>query len=128
MRNFAGYAAATANTSLGYDAVSGRLNLVVGNLPVMTFNATSVMTYYQLRPSADNQIALGGVSWRWAHVHGARFCTGPGSAVIIQGGNGDPEGVVTASVGSLWLRANGAAGTTFYVKESGTGNTGWVAK
>lgn len=49
-------------------------------------------------------------------------------AVIIQGGDGSPEGVVTAPVGSLWLRANGGAGTTLYVKESGTGNTGWVAK
>jgi hypothetical protein len=41
---------------------------------------------------------------------------------------GSPEGVVTASVGSLYLRSNGGANTTLYVKESGTGNTGWVAK
>jgi hypothetical protein len=41
---------------------------------------------------------------------------------------GSPEGVVTAAVGSLYLRSNGGAGTTLYIKESGTGNTGWVAK
>lgn len=41
---------------------------------------------------------------------------------------GTPEGVVTAAVGSLYLRSNGGANTTLYVKESGTGNTGWVAK
>lgn len=41
---------------------------------------------------------------------------------------GDPEGSVTAGVGSLFLRQDGGAGTTLYVKESGTGNTGWVAK
>lgn len=43
-------------------------------------------------------------------------------------GSGSPEGVVSAPVGSFFSRTNGGAGTTFYVKESGTGNTGWVAK
>ena len=43
-------------------------------------------------------------------------------------GTGSPEGVVTAPVGSLYSRTDGGAGTTLYVKESGTGNTGWVAK
>ena len=41
---------------------------------------------------------------------------------------GSPEGVITAGVGSQALRSDGGAGTSFYVKESGTGNTGWVAK
>jgi hypothetical protein len=43
-------------------------------------------------------------------------------------GTGSPEGVVTASVGSLYSRTDGGAGTTLYVKETGAGNTGWVAK
>jgi hypothetical protein len=43
-------------------------------------------------------------------------------------GSGSPEGVVSAAVGSMYSRTNGGAGTTLYVKESGTGNTGWVAK
>jgi len=43
-------------------------------------------------------------------------------------GSGTPEGAVTAPVGSLYSRTDGGAGTSFYVKESGTGNTGWVAK
>lgn len=41
---------------------------------------------------------------------------------------GTPEGVITAAVGSTATRIDGGAGTTFYVKETGTGNTGWVAK
>lgn len=41
---------------------------------------------------------------------------------------GTPEAQVTASIGSLALRTDGGAGTTLYVKESGTGNTGWAAK
>lgn len=43
-------------------------------------------------------------------------------------GSGTPEGAITAVVGSTYHRSNGGAGTSFYVKESGTGNTGWVAK
>ena len=48
--------------------------------------------------------------------------------VTIASGSGTPEGAVTAPVGSLYLRTNGGAGTTLYIKESGTGNTGWVGK
>ena len=43
-------------------------------------------------------------------------------------GSGSPEGVISAPVGCLYSRTDGGAGTSFYVKESGTGNTGWVAK
>ena len=43
-------------------------------------------------------------------------------------GTNTPEGAVTAPVGSLFTRTNGGANTTLYIKESGTGNTGWAAK
>lgn len=43
-------------------------------------------------------------------------------------GNGSPESVVIAPVGSIYSRLDGGASTVLYVKESGTGNTGWVAK
>ena len=43
-------------------------------------------------------------------------------------GTGSPEGVVTAPVGTAYLRDDGGAGTVLYIKESGTGNTGWAAK
>jgi hypothetical protein len=47
---------------------------------------------------------------------------------MLHTGTGSPETVVTATVGHLYLRSDGGAGTTLYVKESGAGNTGWVAK
>jgi hypothetical protein len=47
---------------------------------------------------------------------------------IIRRGTGSPQSVVTAPVGCIYLRNDGGAGSTLYVKESGTGNTGWVAK
>jgi hypothetical protein len=43
-------------------------------------------------------------------------------------GAGDPEGNVAAAVGTLYTRTDGGAGTTLYVKEVGSGNTGWAAK
>jgi len=43
-------------------------------------------------------------------------------------GSGSPEGVVTAEPGSLYCNNAGGAGTTLYVKQSGSGNTGWVGK
>jgi len=46
----------------------------------------------------------------------------------LYSGTGSPEGVVTATQGSLYTRLDGGAGTTLYVKESGTGSTGWVSK
>ena len=46
----------------------------------------------------------------------------------IISGTGTPEGSVTAPIGTLYTRLDGGASTTLYVKESGTGNTGWVGK
>ncbi len=47
---------------------------------------------------------------------------------LIFSGTGSPEGVITSGVGGIYLRTNGGAATTLYVKESGAGNTGWVGK
>jgi len=40
--------------------------------------------------------------------------------------NTTPEGAITAEVGSMCINTNGGAGTTLYIKESGSGNTGWA--
>ena len=50
------------------------------------------------------------------------------AGIIWITGAGSPEGLVTAVVGSLYTRTDGGANTTLYVKQSGTGNTGWAAK
>lgn len=47
----------------------------------------------------------------------------------ITSGLGAPEGNVEGKVGDLYIRQDGGAVTTLYVKESGNGTrTGWVAK
>jgi len=53
---------------------------------------------------------------------------GGNAGPLISAGNGNPEGVVSSVAGGLYLRLDGGANSTLYVKESGTGNTGWVAK
>lgn len=62
---------------------------------------------------------MGGDNNRFAFTDGG---------VHMTSSTGSPEGVKTASVGSMYLRSDGGAGTTLYIKESGSGNTGWVAK
>lgn len=42
-------------------------------------------------------------------------------------GSGSPEGAVTAPVCSSYWRRDGGAFTALYLKQSGSGNTGWVA-
>ena len=52
----------------------------------------------------------------------------PIQSLYIRFGAGTPEGSVAAPIGALYSRTDGGASTSLYVKESGTGNTGWVAK
>lgn len=48
--------------------------------------------------------------------------------LMLWSANGTPESAVTAAVGSLYMNTAGGAGTVLYVKQTGTGNTGWGAK
>lgn len=61
-------------------------------------------------------------------IGGGYTNTGNGTvSVSWNAGAGSPEGAKTAAIGSIYSRSDGGAATTLYVKESGTGNTGWVA-
>jgi len=62
-------------------------------------------------------------------IHGTTFYAGvDATKPKWTSGTGTPEGVVTAAIGSLFSRIDGGAVTSLYVKESGTGSTGWIAK
>ena len=78
-------------------------------------------------PNVDDTQEIGAINKRWTNVFSSKFRPGDGTATWTSG-IGDPNGVGTAVVGSLYTRLDGGAGTTLYIKESGTGNTGWVAK
>jgi hypothetical protein len=53
---------------------------------------------------------------------------GPSISLIIVQSRGTPNGVITANPGSLCLSYIDNSGGAIYVKESGTGNTGWAKK
>jgi len=62
-------------------------------------------------------------------THRASWVDASGNELAgIRIGTGTPESVVTAPIGSIFLRTDGGAVTTLYVKTSGVGNTGWTAK
>ena len=54
---------------------------------------------------------------------------GDGLNQRIFSGYATPEGAVVADIGSIYLRKDGGATTSIYVKEAGIGTaTNWVAK
>jgi hypothetical protein len=50
------------------------------------------------------------------------------NGIKLFAGGGSPETVITAPMGSLYMNRSGGAATTLYVKATGAGNTGWIAK
>lgn len=69
--------------------------------------------------STSDKLAVNGVVAATSYRQGA---SGP----TWSSGSGTPEGTITAPIGSTFSRTNGSTGTSLYVKESGSGNTGWV--
>lgn len=61
-------------------------------------------------------------TWFW----GGQVQIGTNGQQILQG-SGSPQGSITAPVGSMYLRSDGGANSSVYIKESGSGNTGWSA-
>lgn len=57
----------------------------------------------------------------------AQNISSDGEGVRIYQGYGTPEASIAAGIGSLYMRVDGGADTSVYRKESGSGNTGWVA-
>jgi len=41
-------------------------------------------------------------------------------------GTGSPEGVIVADIGQRYMNTTGASGSVLYIKQTGSGNTGWV--
>jgi len=98
--------------------------------PTQTFGPqrTIISSIYEFSPTALEEFA------QWLEQRGLKTAVssligGSPALTHISQGIGAPNGVVTASVGALYLRLDGGAATTLYVKESGANtNTGWVAK
>lgn len=79
------------------------------------------------QPAVDNTYDVGAAAKRWKDFYAVKSHLTGSATVFDSGGAGTPEGAITAGIGSTYRRTNGSTGTTLYIKESGTGNTGWVA-
>ena len=51
-----------------------------------------------------------------------------GTYIAAIHGNGNPNGVVIGNPGTIYINDLGGANLTLWVKESGTGSIGWIAK
>jgi len=104
-------------------------------------NTSTAITVTGTWPSSSSDVSYivfmpvyhGASAYPWRRLYAGediRFGFGPSSGAgvcFIKHGTGTPEGAVTSQVGSLFLRRDGGSNTTLYVKESGTGDTGWAA-
>jgi hypothetical protein len=99
------------------DGVIGLYNQALTDFSRLQFGGTSASFPAIKRSSAELQVVL---------ADDTGFAAT--QSLYIRYGSGTPEGAVTAPVGAIYSRTDGGAGTSFYVKESGSGNTGWVAK
>lgn len=88
---------------------SGTLTMVVSNAAV----ARGAISAAESGNNSDITDLMSGVA-----IGGSKINTGVGS----------PETVVVGNVGDVYLRQDGGAGTTLYIKESGLGSTGWIGK
>lgn len=120
-------AASGGGTVLNADALLLRSSNGIAFAPASGTASWQINTSSHVLPIADATYDIGAVSTRVRNVY-AGFYRFASASNGIYNGTGSPEGVVTADKGSMYLRTDGGANTTLYIKESGTGNTGWVAK
>ena len=79
-------------------------------------------------PLSNGTRDIGSVSSQLNNIYIKGAVKFNGGTILDAYGSGSPEGVLSAYIGSTYRRTDGGAGTSLYVKESGTGNTGWVGK
>jgi hypothetical protein len=104
---------------------------VTGNTFMGCMNLTSHDSP-TLVDSAGHVTVIGSSGARFVDsVSAPAFYAGSGTMAVTPrwtSGAGSPESVLAAPIGSLYSRTDGGTSTTLYVKQSGTGSVGWVAK
>lgn len=104
----------TLLNSAGTDFTSLRFGGTTSSFPMLKRSTTHI----QVRMADDS--GYGSLDAQW--IAASRFASLSDSEIAITWGSGSPEGVQTRKPGSLYLDyTNGEA----YIKNTGTGNTGW---
>lgn len=65
--------------------------------------------------------------WENESLSAVKSIMGLPSGLTWYSGSGEPEGVITATVGCLYSNIDSSATNTLFVKKSGTSTTGWTA-
>ena len=109
----------------------GDAGAVGANIIMYGQNHATIPSNLILRTDGTSRLRWDNASSRWDfhanQVIGLGDMTMSAGPMII-GGLGSPESVVSAAVGSIFLRSDGGSNTSLYVKESGSSNVGWVPK
>jgi hypothetical protein len=106
------------NIGLGISSPTSRVQLAPGTTVAEGIKFGTDVNLYR---SASSTLSSDGLL-----TAGSGFRQGTTGPLWLSG-TGTPEGVATATVGSIYSRTDGGTDTAFYKKESGTGATGWVA-
>ena len=118
----------SGSTDSDYDSrISSSGGTGVSGNGTLTYTALEHVFSNTVRPGGDASVNFGRSDRRWLVNYTKEIRPGTGTAKWTSG-VGSPEGVLTAVVGSMYTREDGGASTTLYIKESGSGNTGWIAK
>jgi len=125
--------AASGNVAISIETTAGawRINNNAGAAS-LNIGVSGGTTPVKIRTTAaTNLLRIGQSSTTSVDLNGDLNLSGAlvmssGPRIIV--GSGSPESVETAAIGSMFLRTDGSTGTSWYAKESGVGNTGWVAK
>ena len=104
---------------------SGRILICAGSVPSVTQGAYIAMEGIDFGGTGlGGNVTINVPSGKILQIPVGNMSLG---AVRFSVASGSPEGFITAPPGSLYMNIAGGAGTTFYVKRTGTGNTGWFA-
>lgn len=105
--------AGTVDIRTGTGSPESVVTGTIGDLFLRTDGSTATTLYVK-------EVGTGSTGW-------AAVGSVSGGSAKVRTGSGTPEAAVTGSIGDIFLRDNGSAGTSFYIKESGNStNTGWV--
>lgn len=117
-----------ANDATAYEKRLGT-NIFMGSTVVLGWSATAPGAGLFGAVTNDTQFKRDAAGVIGVYAAGSNYgALALASSVTMRAGAGSPEAIVTANIGALYLRTDGASGTTLYTKASGNGlNTGWEA-
>ena len=116
--------AGSDNSDIGMIYVDQNDSVIISN----SKSPANIRPEIKFTPTGDIEFKYGGTVL--GRIKNSLFEIGKVSlasnGVGITAGSGDPNGIITAQPGSLYLNWQGGIGQCIWTKINGTGNTGWM--